>query len=153
MEVYIDNRQNSIEINESIQDLFEKVIKESLLVEGKSLSYEVSVSLVNNEEIKELNRQYRGIDSETDVLSFPLEDRFSVDLPLLGDIIISIDKAMEQSKEFGHSIERELAYLTAHSMFHLMGYDHMNKEDKEVMRNREKIVMNKLGIFKVDKGE
>lgn len=153
MEVYIDDRQNSIEIDESIEDLFEKVIKESLLVEGRSLNYEVSVSLVTNEEIQRLNKQYRGIDSETDVLSFPLEDEFSVDLPLLGDIIISVEKAMEQSKEFGHSIQRELAYLTAHSMFHLMGYDHMNREDKEAMRNKEKNVMNKLGIFKVNKGE
>ena len=104
---------------------YSKVIKESLLVEGKSLDYEVSISLVNNEEIKELNRDYRGVDSETDVLSFPLEDDFGMDLPLLGDIIITVEKALEQAEEYGHSLEREMAYLTAHSMFHLMGYDHL----------------------------
>lgn len=153
MEIYIDNRQGTIEISDEIQELIEKVIKESLLVEGKSLEYEVSVSLVSNEEIRGLNRDYRGIDSPTDVLSFPIEDRFNLGLSLLGDIIISVEKALDQSEDFGHSIERELAYLTAHSMFHLMGYDHMEDADKEVMREKEKLVMNRLGIFKVDKGE
>lgn len=153
MEIYIDNRQTDIDISEEAERLFEKVIKESLLVEGKSLDYEVSISLVNNAEIQELNREFRDVDSETDVLSFPLEDDFDIDLPLLGDIIISVEKALEQSQEYGHSLERELAYLTAHSMLHLMGYDHMNDEDKQAMRNKEKLVMKNLGLFKIDKGE
>ncbi len=153
MEIYIDNRQTEIKLSEEIEKLFQKVIKESLLVEGRSLDYEVSVSLVNNKEIRELNRDYRGVDSETDVLSFPLDDDFDMDLPLLGDIIISVEKALEQAEEYGHSLEREIAYLTAHSMFHLMGYDHLEMEDKEEMRDREKLVMKNLGIFKFDKGE
>lgn len=153
MEIYIDNRQSDIDISENINEIFEKVIKESLLVEGRGLNYEVSISLVDNAEIQELNKQFRGVDSETDVLSFPLDDDFGMDLPLLGDIIISVEKALEQSQEYGHSLERELAYLTAHSMFHLMGYDHMNTQDKQVMRNKEKLVMRNLGLFKVDKGE
>src|SRR5690554_3327176 len=128
MEIYIDNRQSLIEVSETSYQLFEKVIRASLLVEGRSLDYEVSVSLVDNIEIRELNRDYRGVDRETDVLSFPMEDDFGLDLPLLGDIIISVEKALEQSQDYGHSLERELAYLTAHSMFHLMGYDHMNDE-------------------------
>ena len=152
MEIYIDNRQSEINVSEETYDLIQKVIKESLLAEGKSLDYEVSVSLVNNEEIQELNKEYRGVNRSTDVLSFPLEDEFG-NMPLLGDIIISVEKALEQSKEFDHSLERELAYLTAHSMFHLMGYDHMEKQEKQDMRDREKLVMKKLGIFKVDKGE
>lgn len=152
MEIYIDNRQSGINISEETYDLIKKVIKESLLAEERGLDYEVSVSLVNNEEIQELNKEYRGVHRETDVLSFPLEDEFG-NIPLLGDIIISVEKALEQSKEFGHSLERELAYLTAHSMFHLMGYDHMEKQEKQDMRDREKLVMKKLGIFKVDKGE
>lgn len=152
MEIYIDNRQY-LDISEEAQGLFEKVIKESLLIEGKSLDYEVSVSLVDNAEIQELNRQFRGVDSETDVLSFPLDDDFGIDSPLLGDIIISVEKALEQSQEYGHSIERELAYLTAHSMFHLMGYDHIDDKERQVMRNKEKLVMKNLGLFKVDKGE
>ncbi|NLY46195.1 MAG: rRNA maturation RNase YbeY [Tissierella sp.] len=153
MEIYIDNRQSEINISEYMEELFQKVIKESLLVEGKSLDYEVSVSLVDNSEIKELNRDYRGVDNETDVLSFPLDDDFGMDLPLLGDIIISVEKAVEQAEEYGHSLERELAYLTAHSMFHLMGYDHMEKEEKEIMRSKEKLVMQNVGLFKFDKGE
>lgn len=153
MEIYIDNRQSLIEVSETSYQLFEKVIRESLLVEGRSLDYEVSVSLVDNIEIRELNRDYRGVDRETDVLSFPMEDDFGLDLPLLGDIIISVEKALEQSQDYGHSLERELAYLTAHSMLHLMGYDHMNDEEKLVMREKEKLVMKNLGLFKTDKGE
>lgn len=153
MEIYIDNRQSLVDISQESHSLFEKVIRESLLVEGKSLDVEVSLSLVDNEEIRELNREYRGVDRETDVLSFPLEDDFGIDLPLLGDIIISVEKALEQSQDYGHSLERELAYLTAHSMFHLMGYDHMSDKEKEEMRNKEKLVMSNLGLFKANKGE
>lgn len=148
MEFYIDNRQSLIEVNEEISDLLDKVLKESLLVEGIGLEYEISISLVNNDEIRELNREYRGLDRETDVLSFPMEDDFSQGLALLGDIIISVEKALEQSIEFGHSLERELAYLACHSMFHLMGYDHMEKDEKEEMRKKEKQVMKNLEIFK-----
>lgn len=148
MEVYIDNRQCEIEVTESMESLIERVIEESLRVEGKTLDYEVSVSLVNNEEIRELNREYRGVDSETDVLSFPIEEDLIIPLPLLGDIIISLEKAKEQGIEFGHGLEREIAYLTAHSMFHLMGYDHMEEDEKEIMRNKEKEVMKNLKIFK-----
>lgn len=148
MEFYIDNRQSLIEVNEEISDLLDKVLKESLLVEGIGLEYEISISLVNNDEIRELNREYRGLDRETDVLSFPMEDDFSQGLALLGDIIISVEKALEQSIEFGHSLERELAYLACHSMFHLMGYDHMEEDEKEEMRKKEKQVMKNLEIFK-----
>ena len=110
---------------------------------------EVSVSFVDNEEIRELNREYRNVDSPTDVLSFPMEeDSLGLFTPLLGDIVISLERALEQSKEYGHSFEREIAYLTAHSMFHLLGYDHMTNEDKKVMREKEKSVMKTLKIFK-----
>ncbi|TJX14723.1 rRNA maturation RNase YbeY [Tissierella creatinini] len=148
MEYYIDNRQSKYEITKDLEDLLEKVILESLSVEGLEGNFEVSISFVENAEIRELNRQYRNVDSETDVLSFPMEDEFDLGSPILGDIIISIEKAYEQSIEFGHSIEREIAYLTCHSMFHLMGYDHIMEEDKGVMRNKEKQVMKNLKIFK-----
>lgn len=144
----IDNRQDKYEISEEMEDLIEKVIKEALNVEGKSEDYEVSISFVDNNEIKTLNRDYRGVDNETDVLSFPIEDQFEFSTPILGDIIISLEKADEQAKEYGHTLEREVAYLTAHSMFHLMGYDHMNDEEKLIMRNKEKQVMKNLKIFK-----
>ncbi len=154
MEVYIDNRQDKVEIEDDILEVIEKVVKEVLIFEDESLECEVSVSFVDNEEIKGLNRDYRGVDKETDVLSFPMDDEFSVEGPLLlGDIIISLEKALEQSKDFGHSLYREISYLTAHSMFHLLGYDHMNEEEKIIMREKEKEVMKILKIFKDNKGE
>src|SRR5690554_1617086 len=126
MDIYIDNRQDKVTISEDLHGIIEKVIKEVLLFEEVSLDCEVSVSFVDNEEIKMLNREYRGIDRETDVLSFPIDDDFIIQGPmLLGDIIISLEKALEQAKEFGHSVNREIGYLTAHSMLHLLGYDHI----------------------------
>lgn len=148
MNIYIDNRQEKFIINEETSKIVEDVIRESLKVEGRTNNYEVSVSFVDNDEIKFLNKEYRGIDKETDVLSFPFEEDLPIPNPLLGDIIISIEKAYEQSLDYGHSLDREIAYLTAHSMFHLMGYDHMNDEEKEIMRNKEKCVMKNLNIFK-----
>lgn len=153
MEVYIDNRQDFINIDEKIENLLKDVVRESLLIEGIGLDYEVSISLVNNIEIKKLNNDYREINEVTDVLSFPIEEDMIIPVPLLGDIIISIEKALEQAKDFQHSIVRELAYLTAHSMFHLMGYDHIDEEGKTKMREKEKEVMKKLKIFRENKGE
>ena len=152
MEIYINNRQDKVEIDENIYDILKEVIKECLILEGKSLNYEISLSFVDNKEIKMLNKEYRNVDKETDVLSFPMgEEDFLVPLPLLGDIIISAEKALEQSKEYGHSLLREISYLTAHSMFHLLGYDHMEEDEKEIMRQKEKDVMKKLKIFKEER--
>lgn len=154
MEIYIDNRQDKVEIKDDISEVIEKVVNEVLKFEEESLDCEVSVSFVDKEEIRELNREYRGVDRETDVLSFPMEDEFLVGGPiLLGDIIISLEKALEQSIDFGHSLYREVAYLTAHSMFHLLGYDHMEEEEKSIMREKEKEIMRRLKIFKDNKGE
>lgn len=153
MEYYIDNRQNKIEITSELEKIIESVVVESLKVEGLSQDVEVSISFVENEEIKELNREYRGIDEITDVLSFPMDSHIVVPIPLLGDIIISMEKTIEQANEFGHSINREISYLIAHSMFHLMGYDHLEEDEKNKMRLKEKQVMKNLGIFKVDEKE
>jgi len=153
MEIYIDNRKNDFVVSIELKKLLYDVIKESLNVEGLDDNYEISISFVENKEIKELNKNYRGIDKETDVLSFPMEDEFDSITPMLGDMIISIDKAIEQAIEYGHSTDREIAYLTAHSMFHLLGYDHMETEDKTEMRNMEKQVMKNLKLFKDDKKE
>lgn len=146
--IYFEDRQNYIKIDESITQELEKVIRTCLEVENLDLGTEVSVSFVNNDEIKVLNRDFRGVDKETDVLSFPIEDDFDIGIILLGDIIISTQKAIEQAEEYEHSIKRELAYLTAHSMLHLMGYDHLTDEDKARMRKKEKEIMKKLEIFK-----
>ena len=112
---------------------------------------EVSVTFVSMEEIHELNLQYREVDSPTDVLSFPqfwdLEDDIPEVGPIeLGDVIICKDKAEEQAKEFGHSFEREIIYLFTHSILHLLGYDHMEEDEKAVMRAREEEIMDYLGI-------
>jgi len=148
MEVLFDNRQDKIKIQKSTEDLLEKVIETSLKLENMSLDYEISVSFVTNDEIRELNSQFRNIDKETDVLSFPFEDEFETGIRILGDIVLSVEKAMDQAEEFGHTVERELAYLTAHSTLHLMGYDHMNDDDKSIMRQKEKAIMKALQIFK-----
>lgn len=149
MEILIDNRQDKVSIDDDIYEVVEKVAKECLKLEGKGLNFEVSVSFVDNEEIQKLNRDYRNVDSPTDVLSFPMDDEETdLYIPMLGDIVISAERALEQATEFGHSFLREVAYLTAHSMFHLMGYDHMNDEEKQTMRQKEKEVMKILGIFK-----
>lgn len=148
MEYFIDNRQSKYEITKDMELLIASVINESLKVEELAGDYEISISFVDNTEIRELNKEYRGVDKETDVLSFPIDDEFEVEIALLGDIVISMEKAFEQSKDYGHTLDREVAYLTCHSMFHLMGYDHMNDKEKEIMRGKEKKVMKNLKIFK-----
>lgn len=113
---------------------------------------EVSVTLVSSEEIKKLNNEYRDVDKVTDVLSFPLDNPLDSDSSLptyfLGDVVINREKIMEQSIEFSHSYERELSYLVVHSMLHLLGYDHIEEEDRVLMRQKEKEIMSELGIFK-----
>ena len=148
MEVLFDYRQDKVRLDEDVEGLLGKVIETVLKQEKMPLDYEVSVSFVTNDEIQELNRDFRGKDSETDVLSFPFEDDFDLGVKLLGDIVISVEKAASQAEDFGHDLKRELAYLTAHSTLHLLGYDHMNEEEMEIMRSKEKSVMKTLGIFK-----
>jgi probable rRNA maturation factor len=148
MEVLFDNRQDRILLEKSTEELIEKVIETTLRMEGMTLDYEVSVSFVTNEEIRDLNKQYRNIDRETDVLSFPFDDDFETGTRILGDIVLSVEKAMDQAEDFGHSVERELAYLTVHSTLHLIGYDHLSEDDKLEMRQREKAIMKELQIFK-----
>ena len=151
MQIVIENSQDKFQIDDNIAELIENVAIECMNVDNKSINYEVSVTFVDDEEIRILNNEYRNIDRSTDVLSFPMgeEDNFNVPYtPLLWDIVISLETAQRQAREFGHSLEREIAYLTAHSMFHLIGYDHINEADKIVMREKEKLVMKNLGIFK-----
>ncbi len=152
----IINNQNNIEYSNELITLLNKVVNKSLEVENIDKNHreiEVSISFVNNEEIKGLNRDFRGKDKETDVLSFPQYDITEVfehqnDILILGDIVISLEKAKEQSMEYGHSFEREVAFLTAHSMFHLMGYDHDTDENTRLMRSKEERVLELLGILR-----
>ncbi len=148
MEIYYDDRQDDIEITEEIKNLIEKSISAVLKVENLDENVEVSVSFVGDDEIRDLNREYRGVDKSTDVLSFPMDDEFIIDNRILGDVIINTRRVMEQAEELGHSNERELSYLTVHSILHLLGYDHMEDEDKKEMREREKLAMRELSIYR-----
>lgn len=154
MKIYIDNRQEKIELRDDIYDKIEEVSKTILMDELASKDYEISISFVDNEEIRALNREYRSIDKVTDVLSFPMDQDFDIPgIVLLGDIIISLERAKEQAKEFSHSFEREIFYLLVHSLYHLLGYDHIEEQDEREMREKEKSMMKKLKIFKKSKDE
>lgn len=113
---------------------------------------EVSITLTDNAYIHELNREYRGIDRPTDVLSFALNEseepevKGGVNLNILGDLVISVERAEEQAAEYGHSVKREMAFLTVHGMLHLLGYDHMEEADRLEMEDEQRFVMEKLGI-------
>ncbi|MBO8435045.1 MAG: rRNA maturation RNase YbeY [Tyzzerella sp.] len=153
MTVLFDNRYEG-QFDEEFFQMIEKIALLSLEYEDFDTDCEISVSLVDNNEIKDINSRFRNIDSATDVLSFPQltfeEDEIcdvnENDEIILGDIIISVERAMEQAKEYGHSLKREIAFLTAHSMLHLLGYDHMVKEEEEVMFKKQKEILNIAGI-------
>lgn len=139
---------NETDIN--LSDEFKTVLK--VLKKGlkilKIKKCEFNIIIVNNEFIHELNKNYRGIDRETDVISFALFDdkTFNPDEMVLGDIYISIDKVYEQAREYKHSDIRELCFLSVHGMLHLLGYDHMNKEDEKVMFDLQERILDESGI-------
>ena len=114
----------------------------------------INIVLTNPENIKNMNNEYRNINKETDVLSFPmfekeeLEKRNNLIKDVLGDIVISIERVEEQAREYGHSFERELSYMTVHGFYHLMGYDHIKEEDKTIMRQKEEKILQELDILK-----
>jgi len=149
IEVLFDNRQNFMEITDENMNAIEKAIFTTIETEHAEGNFEVSVSFVTNEEIRELNKTYRNVDCETDVLSFPMDDEEDVEgVIMLGDVILSTEKIIEQATEFGNSLEREMIYLTVHSMLHLLGYDHIEDDEKKEMRTMEKEVMKALQLFK-----
>ena len=152
------------------EELLRRTASECAAAEGITLPVCAQALLTGDGEIRRINREYRGVDRETDVLSFPstdctpdktlgpcekklLRERDETGYCFLGDIVISVERAREQAMEYGHSLERELAYLTAHSMFHLMGYDHMQKQDKERMRAMEEKALNNAGAARVTDDE
>lgn len=153
MTLLIDNRTD-FELTDEIKEMLEKVCLKSLQYEEFNEDCEISLSIVMNDEIHDINKQFRNIDSPTDVLSFPqltFEEGEEADVNengeiVLGDIIISIDRAKEQAEEYGHSLKRELAFLSVHSMLHLMGYDHMVPEEEEDMFRRQKEILIEAGI-------
>ncbi len=153
VKVIISNDQKEQRIPSGIRLLIRRCCHAVLEEEGFADDAEVSVRFVDNETIHELNNQFRNIDRATDVLSFPLGENgvYDTDLTtgakLLGDIVISIPKAMEQAQEYNHSLQREIGFLTVHSMLHLLGYDHENGGIEEVhMREKEETVLTKIGL-------
>lgn len=148
MKIYYDDRQEDIEITDEIRELIKKSVKAVLKIENLEENVEVSVSFVGDDEIKDLNRDFRGVDKVTDVLSFPIDDKFMIENKILGDVIINTKRVMEQASELGHTNERELSYLTVHSILHLLGYDHMDEIEKREMREREKLAMKELSIYR-----
>lgn len=140
------------ETNETIDELkdVEMVLKKAIEIENLGV-VNFNVIIVDNSFIHKINKEYRGIDRPTDVISFALEDEHDIeydDFRLLGDIYISIDKAREQAKEYGHSLKREICFLSVHGLLHLLGYDHMEKEDEKVMFARQEMILNEAGIEK-----
>lgn len=147
-EIIFDNRQDYVEIDDELLNLIKKSIRAVLDEEDIKDSVMVSVSFVDSEEIRNLNRDYRNVDRSTDVLSFPIDDEFMIERRILGDIVINTQRVIEQAKEYGHSEKREFSYLTVHSCLHLLGYDHEEEQDKKVMRSKEKLIMDKLDIHR-----
>ena len=151
MNILFDNNTD-YEFNTEKINLFHIVEKETLKYENFTDNTEISITIVTNDEIKKINSKFRNIDRPTDVLSFPMIDFANGEIPdfseiiILGDIIINIDKALLQADEYGHSLERELGFLTAHSMLHLLGYDHMEAEDEKIMFKKQKEILNNVGL-------
>jgi len=165
--LYIDDRQEKIKPTEEFINKIKLTIDFALREEGVKIPYQISLLFVDNEEIRTINKENRNIDRETDVLSFPMLDyeKYKVykdmyldyefdetfmdgDELVLGDIVLSLEKALEQSKEYNHSFEREASYLVVHSVLHLLGYDHMEEEEKKIMRNEEEKILSKMNIVR-----
>lgn len=153
VKVNISNNQSKVKVPTGVRLLIRRCCHAVLELEKFEGSAEVSVSFVDNAQIHELNKKYRDIDKPTDVLSFPLGENGVYDKNpdtgafLLGDIVISVEKAIEQAEEYGHTLQREIGYLTVHSMLHLMGYDHVDGGVEAVrMREKEENVLTNLGL-------
>lgn len=152
MNIYFeDGNVVSGELLKTMEKAAEYAVKTENLLNLDEERCEISVTFVGLDEIHELNREYRGVDRATDVLSFPQFEDLEEEAPevgeiCLGDVVICKDKAEEQAAEFGHSFERELVYLFTHSVLHLLGYDHMEDDEKAVMREREEEIMREIGL-------
>ncbi len=155
VKVIITDRQKKVRIPTGLRMLIRRACIAVLREEKFEGDSEVSVSFVDNEEIRKLNKEFRNIDSATDVLSFPLGENGVYDVnpdtgaKLLGDVVISMERAQKQAMEYGHSFEREVCYLTVHSMLHLLGYDHMEPQEKAEMRAKEETVIARIGLERI----
>ena len=156
---YLDLEENNA-YEKIIKKVIEQCFKEEKIEESKLY---ISITLTTPQNIHQINKQYRNVDNETDVLSFPIFEKKELEEKIkakrfehediLGDIVISIDRVKEQAKEYGHSFEREFAYMLVHGFYHLMGYDHIKEEDKAIMRPKEEKVLKRLGITREEMNE
>lgn len=151
MRVLVSNLQDEVYIEKDLIDLAVKVI-ENILLEHNLQNTEVSLVFVDDNYIQELNRDYRGIDKPTDVLSFAMnegEDMPEEDIKILGDVVISLPRTKRQAKAYGHTFEREFIFLAIHGVLHLLGYDHLNDAEKEKMNEKERYFLTYYGLRKV----
>ena len=157
MKNFVQINYNNIEENEEYNKIINTVVKKCFEEEGlDNIKIFINIILTNPEEIKRINKEYRNIDKETDVLSFPMFQKEEIEglikkkenivTDILGDVVISIPRVYEQAEEYNHSFERELSYMVVHGFYHLMGYDHMEEEEKKIMRQKEENVLQKLNI-------
>lgn len=153
-----------LEENKNYEDIIEKVIEKCFKEEKlENSKLYISIILTTPEHIHEINKQYRNVDKETDVLSFPMFEKNELENKIknhnfeyedvLGDIVISVERVESQAKEYGHSFEREFSYMLVHGFYHLMGYDHIKEEDKVIMRPKEENILNQLGIRRDEMNE
>ncbi len=156
---YVEIVYKDIKENENYEKIISIVVNKCFEVEKlQKLNLYISVTLTTPEQIKIINNEFRNIDKETDVLSFPMFEKNELDMMVtqgnneipdtIGDIVISVERVKQQAEEYGHSFERELAYMVVHGFYHLMGYDHMVESDKVVMREKEENVLNMLNIIR-----
>ncbi|CAN7204685.1 rRNA maturation RNase YbeY [Peribacillus frigoritolerans] len=150
----IDLMDETNEVTEEAQQLVESILQFAAKKENIEKDTELSVTFVDNDRIREINKEYRHKDSATDVISFALEEMgedeveiVGAEMPrMLGDIIISIERTKEQAEEYGHSFDRELGFLALHGFLHLLGFDHMNEEDEKVMFTKQKEILEEYGL-------
>lgn len=149
VQINYDGLEENLEYEKTIEQVVQACFQEEKL---NSKNLYINIILTTPANIKNINKQYRDIDKETDVLSFPMFEKDEIQKintqiqEVLGDIIISIEKVKEQAVDYGHTFTRELAYMVVHGFYHLMGYDHMEEEDKKQMRSKEETILNKLEI-------
>ncbi len=149
MAIIFNNEQDKYQIKEEWQNLMNKAADICLKAENLPTDVQIGVTFVDNEGIRQINNEYRNKDTATDVLSFPMyepdEELDDFDLVLLGDIVISLERTEEQKVEYNHSFARELLYLFCHGMLHLCGYDHLEDEEKQLMRQKEEAILTQIG--------
>lgn len=150
MALVFNNEQDKMEIDSSWEGLMERAAEICLKNEDIPSEVQVGVTFIDNEGIREINREYREKDAPTDVLSFPMyeadEELDDFELVLFGDIVISLERANEQCEEYGHSFSREVLYLFCHGLLHLCGYDHETEKEKQVMRQKEEEILGQIGL-------